>query len=289
MHGGHTEPDYRRMKEPRMAKNQLNSCFSHSRPNRLNLLALAMGFAIVGCGEKGTETPADAPTQTSAVAPSEPQTVTEGAAATDSGKSQQASEAPGSLELPPGDLPAAEPNSPSPKGSGGMEMPDVQVSRKPPLQSSAESAASEVVYGSLQEVQDRVAKTGKVTIVDFWSLSCQPCLEEFPGLVRLQKQFPAKVQCFSVDIDFDGRKSRPPKYYEERVAAFVSSVGATFPNYISSTPSDEIYAKLELDSIPAVLIYDAEGKLVKKFVDAGDTAGFSYDDDVIPFVKQMME
>ncbi|MFG0261646.1 MAG: hypothetical protein ACF788_04575 [Novipirellula sp. JB048] len=276
----------------------------------MNLSALAILFAVAGCGDEATPTPADPAPSSTAVAPTAPQAAGENAAVGERGESGEAnhvsadstgsgstgSEAPGGmelpsggLELPPGDLPAAESNPPPPEASGGMEMPDLQTSRKPSVADSVAPAAAAVIYGSLPEIRSRIAETGKVTVVDYWSLACQPCLEEFPGLVRLQNQFPDQVQCLSVDIDFDGRKSRPPNHYETRVTAFVNSVGATFPNYISSTPSDEVYAELELDSIPAVLIYDAEGELVKKFVDAGDTVGFSYDDDVIPFVKQMIE
>ena len=88
-------------------------------------------------------------------------------------------------------------------------------------------------------------------------------------------------------MDYDGRKTRPPEYYEQRVADFIKSVGAEFTTYISSTPSDEVYAATDLVSIPAVMIFDAQGKVVQVFVDGGETAGFSYDDDVIPLVTKL--
>ena len=48
-----------------------------------------------------------------------------------------------------------------------------------------------------------------------------------------------------------------------------------------------MYAATKLASIPAVLVYDAEGKVVKVFVDAGETVGFSYEKDVIPLVTRL--
>ncbi|WP_442507973.1 TlpA family protein disulfide reductase [Novipirellula sp. SH528] len=261
-----------------MPKNHLNGRFSQSLRNGLSLLALIALFSCLGCGKSSEESPTVPPPES--VTPTEQATTPTDPAP---------SEPPGQLELPPGDIPPANTSSPKSGGGGGLEMPDVQISNKPPIADASETASPEILYGSLQEIQNRVAKTNKITVVDFWSLSCRPCLEEFPGLVRLDKQFADKVQCISVDVDFDGRKSRPPKHYEERVVAFVTSVESTFPNYISTTESDDVYAELDLDSIPAVLIYDADGKLVKKFVDAGDTAGFTYDKQVIPFVKQMMQ
>ncbi len=71
------------------------------------------------------------------------------------------------------------------------------------------------------------------------------------------------------------------------MVAFLDSVGATgFPTYISSTPSDDVFTSAELISIPAVLVFDADGKIARKFVDAGDTLGFTYEKDVIPFVTK---
>ena len=43
-----------------------------------------------------------------------------------------------------------------------------------------------------------------------------------------------------------------------------------------------------MPSIPAVLVFDAEGKLVKQFIDAGETIGFTYDKDVIPMVNSIL-
>ena len=72
------------------------------------------------------------------------------------------------------------------------------------------------------------------------------------------------------------------------MANFLQGVGAEFPNYISKTPSDEIYETTEIGSIPAVMVFGADGKVVKIFADIGETAGFTYDKDVIPLVKQLL-
>lgn len=140
------------------------------------------------------------------------------------------------------------------------------------------------------EIMKTVASSKKVAVLDVWSLVCQPCLEEFPGLVRLHKELGEDVACYSADVDFDGRKTRPPETYRPHVEAFLQKVDAAeaFPHFISATSSDEIYTKLEIASIPAVLVFNADGTIAKKFVDAGETAGFTYDDDVIPFVKSIV-
>jgi thiol-disulfide isomerase/thioredoxin len=185
--------------------------------------------------------------------------------------------------MPEGAVPLPTADDP-PDSQRGIELPaNVEL----PIDAGA-LTKPKVKYGTWQEIQSVAKSSGRITVVDLWSLACEPCLKEFPGLVRLHQSFGSSVQCIAVDIDFDGRKTRPPEHYEERVIAFLSSVGASgFPTFISQTPSDEVYAATKLPSIPAVLIYSAEGQIVKVFVDAGETVGFTYEKDVIPLVTEL--
>ena len=203
---------------------------------------------------------------------------------------------PGELEMPEGDIPITPPvgADDSRAKSGGLEMPaNVLPDKSDSSLSSNNSSASTSKTANLVDVSiepwESIAKkaksTGRITVVDLWSLACEPCLKEFPGLVELNQSMKNQIQCMSVDVDFDGRKSRPPEHYKESVTEFLVEKKATFPNFICQTASDDLFRLLELDSIPAVLIYDAQGKLIKRFVDAGETIGFTYKDDVVPFLK----
>ncbi|QDT13568.1 thiol-disulfide oxidoreductase [Planctomycetes bacterium K23_9] len=154
---------------------------------------------------------------------------------------------------------------------------------------AADSQSVTVALTSWEDVQKTAASTNKITVLDVWSTVCMPCIKELPGLVDLHKELGDKVQCMTIDVDFDGRKSKPPTTYEKDVMAILKSIDAKFPNYICTTPSDDVYAAADIDSIPAVLIFDASGKLVKKFVDAGEGVGFGYHKDVIPYVKSLLE
>jgi thiol-disulfide isomerase/thioredoxin len=105
---------------------------------------------------------------------------------------------------------------------------------------------------------------GKVVVMDCWSTSCAPCIKEFPKLVALHKQYgPKKLACISLSFDYDGsdkiEEVRPP------VLAFLERQKATFDNVLSSTPSDELSKKLEIPAIPAVFVYDHNGKVAKRF------------------------
>jgi thiol-disulfide isomerase/thioredoxin len=248
-------------------------------------LAAALALTLlVGCGGSDPETPPASdvvsppvPSSAASEAPAEP------------------GDAPGAIEMPPGGI-SETPAGGEPEPSAGLELPSGTVipedstTPDPPTGGADDgqaAASSGVRYATWPEIEQIAKASGKVTVVDLWSLACEPCLKEFPGLVRLHQSLGDTVECLAVDVDFDGRKTRPPTYYEPRVAEFLEGVGAQFTTFISETPSDEVYAATDLDSIPAVLIYDAQGELVKVFADSGETAGFTYDKDIIPLVQQL--
>ena len=127
-----------------------------------------------------------------------------------------------------------------------------------------------------------------VAVVDLWSLSCAPCLKEYPGLVALQKKHRDQVRGIAVSVDYDGRRSRPPESYLDRVKAFVGSVGGEMlTNYLCETPSDDVLTAVDAASIPTVLIYQ-HGQLVRQFSDSGASGGFTYADDVASAVASLL-
>jgi hypothetical protein len=98
-----------------------------------------------------------------------------------------------------------------------------------------------------------------------------------------------KVACISLSFDYQGlgtvEEAMPP------VREFLTQQQATFDNVISNVESDELYKQMEIISIPAVFVYDREGKLAKKFVndDAKTEAdAFTYA-QVEDLVRQLLE
>lgn len=242
-----------------------------------------------------------------------------------SGAPVSAQDAPGKIEMPsnvdPSLLPSstdpAAENGPSGKGSKakGFEMPAIDagappvdaaaapvVAQRPVLDNapssqaaSASQTASQTASparleaATLDQIINTVTAAEKVTVVDFWSLSCEPCLKEFPGLVALQRELGDQVACYSVNVDYDGRKSKPAETYRQRVQDFLNQSQATFPNFLCETPNESVFESLKFVSIPAVLVYDAEGTLVKTFTDTGASLGFSYEKDIAPLVKSLLK
>jgi thiol-disulfide isomerase/thioredoxin len=97
---------------------------------------------------------------------------------------------------------------------------------------------------------------GKIVVVDTWATWCVPCKKEFPSLVRLhEKHAKDGVVCMSVSVD---KVTKQPEAKE-----FLQLVGAHFVNYLTElTPW---FDKWSIKAIPAVLVFDREGKLARKF------------------------
>ncbi|WP_037227111.1 TlpA family protein disulfide reductase [Rhodopirellula baltica] len=243
-----------------------------------------------GCGSSSsptTETP-EASTESNGAEPAvEP-------AAVDS--RQPNLNTPGGITLPEGDLPDAPVKRSSP-AEGGMSLPDdldlgaadgkvTESDTSTVLVATAKDVSIE--YAKWDKVREKAGKTGKVTVLDVWSLACGPCLKEFPNLVAMQNRFGEKVVAIGANVDFDGRKTRPPESYEPKVTQFLSSVEADFTNYIVQTPSDEVFEAIGIGSIPAVIVFDEKGKVVKLFSDVGETAGFTYEADIVPLVEKLL-
>ncbi len=110
------------------------------------------------------------------------------------------------------------------------------------------------------------AQKGNVVVLDAWSTSCQPCVKEFPNLVKLHRQYGEKgLKCMSLSCDYSGIKNKPPEFYKEKVLKFLSKQEATFENILASDPLDELLDRMQLSSIPAVYVFGRDGKLVKRF------------------------
>jgi len=175
------------------------------------------------------------------------------------------------------------------------EKPAETVAKEDAPAAESQPAASVELKGATwADVEALVAAhAGKVVVVDLWSTSCEPCLREFPHLVALQQRHPEDVVCVSFDCDFIGARNKPVDYYRERVLKFLDSQKATtIINLMSTVAADELFQKLDVDSIPAVYVFDRAGKLAKRFdnrTPASETEeGISYELQIDPLVKSLV-
>jgi len=175
--------------------------------------------------------------------------------------------------------------------SGTTWADESHAQSEPSSVASREVASGEVVLdlASYDQLQATIARfAGKVVVVDIWSTSCLPCMQEFHHLVELSKKYPERVACVSMNVDYIGLKRKPAESYLPRIKAFLVSQKATLTNLAASETDEAIREKCGIGSIPATMIYDSTGNLVQTLTasnSGGD--GLSYLDDVIPVVEEL--
>jgi len=140
-----------------------------------------------------------------------------------------------------------------------------------------------------QEVQKRVAThKGKVVVINIWTTTCLTCLEEFPKFAAWQKKYGKnKVVCISLNCDYDGIESKPPKYYREKVLKFLRKQNASFENVMLNVPFLTFLEKIKLESTPAILVYGPSTQLAKRF--DNDAAKSEKDDYSMKDVEALIE
>ena len=101
------------------------------------------------------------------------------------------------------------------------------------------------------------AHRGRLLVVNVWAGWCRSCLDLFPSVVDLSKQYePERLQVLSLSLD-DSNDSAAL----EQAREFLNSQDADFPHYLLTHEITRALEGLGLESIPAVMIYDAEGRL----------------------------
>ena len=99
-------------------------------------------------------------------------------------------------------------------------------------------------------------------LVNFWATWCDPCREEFPDLVRIDKQYRPQ------GLDFTAVSLDDLAEIDKSVPKFLRDMRVTVPTYLLNV-SDPEEAMSKVDpqwsgALPATFLYDAQGNLVYK-------------------------
>lgn len=155
--------------------------------------------------------------------------------------------------------------SAKPGGGGGSAGGLATAGSAPTAAGTPAKPAGEVKLDlkNVEETQKLIAsKKGKVVVMDAWSTYCDPCMEAFPGLVGLHKKYgPDKIACISFCMNYVGLGKVEDEI--DPVIGFLRTQGATFDNILSTDADEVVNKKLNIKSVPAIFIYDRDGKLVK--------------------------
>ena len=121
------------------------------------------------------------------------------------------------------------------------------------------TASAAVLPASASEVLHEVeGARGSVVLVNVWATWCIPCREEFPDLLRLQREFAGRgLRLILVSADFASQ--RPD------VEAFLGRQGVVFPSFVKAQGDQEFIEGLDgrwSGALPASLLFDRRGKRI---------------------------
>jgi thiol-disulfide isomerase/thioredoxin len=117
------------------------------------------------------------------------------------------------------------------------------------------------------------ARPAKYTLVDVWATTCGPCKENFPHLVEMHKRFADKgLKVISLTLD-DPTDKKAVAAAEQ----FLREKKAVFTNVLLDENFGDGYDKLNLNTIPAVFLFDIDGKEFKRFTMDDPDHQFTYD------------
>jgi thiol-disulfide isomerase/thioredoxin len=122
-----------------------------------------------------------------------------------------------------------------------------------------------------EEMQSLLKRDGaRPLLVNYWATWCDPCRDEFPDLVKIDKQYRPK------DLDFIAISLDDLADLKTAVPKFLREMRATMPNYLLNVSDPEPAIKA-VDptwdgALPATFLYNQKGEVVYKHFGRVNTA-----------------
>jgi thiol-disulfide isomerase/thioredoxin len=129
----------------------------------------------------------------------------------------------------------------------------------------------EVDLDGLKKLLQRGAGEGaRPLLVNFWATWCEPCREEFPDLVRINRDYDERrLDFITVSLD-------DPEEIETSVPEFLREMKALMPSYLLNVADPETAIQFVdpewKGGLPGTFLYDASGRLVFKHTGRVKTA-----------------
>jgi thiol-disulfide isomerase/thioredoxin len=102
------------------------------------------------------------------------------------------------------------------------------------------------------------APGAKAALINVWATWCQPCVEEFPDLVKLHRAYAGRgLRLVLVSADFEDQR--------ESVLAFLKKQGASFPSYLKDQKDEDFIDGIDArwsGALPASFVVDRSGTIV---------------------------
>ena len=138
---------------------------------------------------------------------------------------------------------------PAQKTKGGAAQP-----RKP----TVSAIDTEALKGLLTQERQ------KPLLINFWATFCDPCRDEFPDLVKIDKEFrPNSLEFFTISLD-------DVTEIDKGVPKFLQEMKATMPAYLLNVsdpePAIDLVDRRWQGDLPATYLFNEKGEVVYKHI-----------------------
>jgi len=136
---------------------------------------------------------------------------------------------------------------------------------------------------ALQSVGDRSApmapRPGKILVIDFFSTSCAPCIEELPEISAARADMSHDGDIEFVLVASDRGNDTP-----DRFRSFAERRGLTIP--LAFDPGGKAHAAFGLTGVPALVVLDRAGR-VRLTREGYNSAETNFRRDLVQFLKTL--
>jgi cytochrome c biogenesis protein CcmG, thiol:disulfide interchange protein DsbE len=116
---------------------------------------------------------------------------------------------------------------------------------------------------------------GKIVIVNFWASWCNPCVEEFPSMVKLVSQFNGDVVILAISEDDQS----------EDIKTFTKAMGLPKPHFEVVWDQEKRAMKdYGVEKLPESFLVGRDGKLVRKVLGIENWAS----EDAVSYFKMLI-
>ena len=125
------------------------------------------------------------------------------------------------------------------------------------------------------QFKERLAasKDAKFTLVDVWATTCGPCKENFPHLIEMHRKYAGKGLAV-ISLTLDDRTDAKAVAEAEK---FLREKNAVFTNVLLDENYGDGFDRLDISTIPAVFLFGADGKELKRFTMDDPNHQFTYE------------
>ncbi|REJ75330.1 MAG: TlpA family protein disulfide reductase [Acidobacteria bacterium] len=113
-----------------------------------------------------------------------------------------------------------------------------------------------VVQVDEESIKPLLKPNGKPLLINFWATWCEPCREEFPELIGIDKDYEGKIDFLIISLD-------DPVEINRDVTKFLGEMGSTMKPYLLRTLDETaVIGSISKDwqgGLPFTVLYDSDG------------------------------